>query len=762
MKLSKNKLFFGIFIFGIIVNLLVLFDIQYLYIRAILSFVFLTTTPGLLIMLMLRIRKIGFWEYLVYTIGLSVAFLMFGGLFVNWTFPLIGINKPLSFIPLLISFNIFLIIFWLIAYKRNKEILFEIRLPKLDWLNKIFLITPVIFPILSILGAITLNNGGPNYLTMILLSGIAAYVLFVVLFKNKLNENIYPWALSLISVSLVFMGSLRGWYISHTDAALEYSLFKLTLSNEYWNFWLVNNSYNGMLSVTILPTILLNFLKCNEFLIHKLIFPLFFSLVPITMFVLFKKLFNKEVSFFGTLFYVFQPAFTAWTLIPPRQEIAFLFFSLILLVIFSESLFKKVKNTLFLIFGASMIVSHYSTSYVASALFILVSIAIFLYKRWKNREIKTVTLEPENKTHFHLSGLMIIIFLLFECLWYFKITTAGTELVNFTFKSVFNLSKILNQEVYSRGYSPLEFLNALGLLKLSDFEPTKSLSNYIHDMRETEGYKYLSQEEQEELDKYPSFITDTSSLPRKINISLYLLSERTMKILIILGGFLILLGIYTYVFLTKPHDKMLILTSLVFLVSLVAFVVLPFASSDYNLHRMYQQVLVILSVFVVYGISRLFKSHQHLAYFCFSLFILVYFLLLTHVQYYYMGGREVQLRFANIGKDYDLHYVTANEIFSADWLFKNREANSTVVADTYANYKIYQSKYYNFNTNLQIDVLPEVINKDKYVFSSRSNTLRGGTFKYYEGGLLFYNFPTEFLNSNKNLIYNNGGSEVFK
>jgi len=83
IKLLNKKLFFGIFIFGIIVNLLVLFDIQYLYIRAILSFVFLTTIPGLSIMLMLRIRKIGFWEYLVYIIGLSITFLMFGGLFIN-------------------------------------------------------------------------------------------------------------------------------------------------------------------------------------------------------------------------------------------------------------------------------------------------------------------------------------------------------------------------------------------------------------------------------------------------------------------------------------------------------------------------------------------------------------------------------------------------------------------------------------------------------------------------------------------------------
>ena len=195
MNLTRNKIFSGILIFGLITNFLVLFDIQYFYLRAIFSFIFLITIPGLLIMLMLKIRKIGFWEYLVYTIGLSVAFLMFGGLFNNWFLPLVEIGRPLLLIPLLISFNAFLLIFWIIAYKRNNENIFEIRFPKLDWLNKIFFLTPLIFPLLSILGTILLNNGGPNYFTIVMLGGIATYVFLIVLFRKKLNENIYPWAI---------------------------------------------------------------------------------------------------------------------------------------------------------------------------------------------------------------------------------------------------------------------------------------------------------------------------------------------------------------------------------------------------------------------------------------------------------------------------------------------------------------------------------------------------------------------------------------
>ena len=204
-SISKNKLFFGIIAFLILVNILVFFNINQFFIRATLGFIFLITIPGLLIMLMLKIREVGFWEYLVYTIGLSVAFIMFAGLAVNWTLPFLNItDKPLALIPILISFDIFLLIMGYFAYKRNQDLKpLEIKFPKLDTTNQIFFIIPIIFPVLSILGALILNNHGPNILTMIMLGGIAVYVLAIVIFRKKIDENIYPWTILLISIAVL-------------------------------------------------------------------------------------------------------------------------------------------------------------------------------------------------------------------------------------------------------------------------------------------------------------------------------------------------------------------------------------------------------------------------------------------------------------------------------------------------------------------------------------------------------------------------------
>src|SRR3989344_2848951 len=202
MRLTKNKLFISILAFMLLVDLLVLFNLNFFYIRAILAFIFIITIPGLLIMLCLKIRDIGFWEYLVYTIGLSIAFIMFAGLHANWTLPALHItDKPLSTIPILIEFNIFLLILGFFAYKRNSDFSFSPRLPKFSLLDRIFFVIPMFFPVLSILGAFSLNNNGPNYLTIIMFMGMVLYVFCVILLKNRLNENIFPWALFMISLA---------------------------------------------------------------------------------------------------------------------------------------------------------------------------------------------------------------------------------------------------------------------------------------------------------------------------------------------------------------------------------------------------------------------------------------------------------------------------------------------------------------------------------------------------------------------------------
>lgn len=83
MKNSRLKINYmlGVLVFSAIVNLLIILDINY-FVISFLSFVFLIIIPCLL--LIFKIRKVAFWEYFVYIIGLSIAFLIFGGLLMGY------------------------------------------------------------------------------------------------------------------------------------------------------------------------------------------------------------------------------------------------------------------------------------------------------------------------------------------------------------------------------------------------------------------------------------------------------------------------------------------------------------------------------------------------------------------------------------------------------------------------------------------------------------------------------------------------------
>jgi len=772
LKLTKNKILSGIVIFGLIANLLVLFDIQYFYLRAIFSFIFLITIPGLLIMLMLEIREIGFWEYLVYIIGLSIAFLMFGGLFINWTLPLVGIDKPLSLVPLFVSFNIFLLIFWLIVFKRNKEISLEIKLPKLDWLNKAFLSIPVIFIFQSIFGATMLNNNGPNYLTMSMLAGIAIYVFLAVLLKDKLNKHIYLFAILNISLSLLLATSLRSRYVFGSDITTEYFIFQLTKKNFYWSMLnFPHHPYNACLSLTIFPTILNSFLNINEHYIFKILYQLIFIFTPMAIFLTFKRYVKTILAFLASCFFIFTPTFFIAMPMHTRQEIALLYFSLILLVLFNEKINPKLKNILFLVFGFSMVVSHYSTAYIALSLFVLTWIVSFIFRKKENLIIffklfKKNNLKEENripeKRNYFLRGNLIFLLVIFAFLWYGPLTGSSGSLVKFSRETITNMKNIFREDVRVKGSS---FLDQFNIFWKPDFR--LALSNYAKETiskydkepnddfyREAE-YKFYSPE-----------IVPQRILPVKLNSNMvsktYLFKEiikKLVKIFIIIG---ILYLIFSQLKKRQINQEYIILNIVSFLF-LGIMMILPFATLNYGLDRTYSQLLIILSFSSVLGGLILFKFFKRKLRIIFvSGVFLLYFLFRAGFIPQILGGAEPFVQMNNSGILYDAFYSHYAEIRAGQWLFDNYQKNTYIYMEKFAGNKSLLSYKFEDKQWIKQDIFPQVIRKSSYVYLSSSNITEESVFVFIQGGMVGYSNPLRFLNGNKNLIYNNKYSEIFK
>ena len=128
---------------------------------------------------------------------------MFFGLLVNNLSLNLGYETPLSTIPLLISFNLAIITLAIITHRINKGAVFTLPDLNLSTSEKAFLIVPVLFPTLSILGTHYMNTTDTSCFFMLqhvfLFTAMNARTCIAVMFfalammalvsKNKIYNN---------------------------------------------------------------------------------------------------------------------------------------------------------------------------------------------------------------------------------------------------------------------------------------------------------------------------------------------------------------------------------------------------------------------------------------------------------------------------------------------------------------------------------------------------------------------------------------------
>ncbi len=345
MALGKKTIFSLLLGFDILTNILALTHVNFLYVSTLFSFCTCILLPGFLISLILRIKRISFWENLLIIVGLSIAFLEFGGLLLNILLPLFGINDPLAFQNLIIGFDIYLSLLFIFAWLRTKSLVVQIHLPIHSAIQNVLYTLPLFFPILAALGAIVLNNGGSDILTLILLGSIAFYSLLLLLLRNKIPVNLYPYALFFIGVASLFTTSLRSWYITGHDIETEFYVFKLTNTHHLWNMAFFQDAYNACLSITILPTIFTNLLSIQDMYVYKVIFQILFATSSVLVFFILRNYTTPIFAFLSAFLFMSFPTFFNDMAMLNRQEIGFIFFGLVLYVMLnsnrSQQIFSK-------------------------------------------------------------------------------------------------------------------------------------------------------------------------------------------------------------------------------------------------------------------------------------------------------------------------------------------------------------------------------------------------------------------------------------
>lgn len=352
--------------------------------RQVIGFFYLTFIPGFVFLKLLKLDGLNRVEAVLFSVGLSVAFLMIAGLFINEFSLMFGFSQPLSLIPLMIFLNGPILIGGVLAYFKCKNV----KIGNGGAINfSSFGLLFLCLPILSIIGATYVNVYNNNLLLLFLIISIAILFIMGVLSKKLLSPKLYPFAVLMIAIALLYHSSLISNYIVPfgSDIPGEYFLFKRTQLNGYWSStpssWGIGiSTYNDMLSITILPTIYANILNIDTQLLFKILTPLIFSFVPLGLYQLWQTYISKKYAFMASFLFMAQMTFYTEMLGLNRQMFAELFFVLLLLLIAKKM--KPIHKTVcFMIFSFALVTSHYALATIFLFLILFTSILLTVLKR---------------------------------------------------------------------------------------------------------------------------------------------------------------------------------------------------------------------------------------------------------------------------------------------------------------------------------------------------------------------------------------------
>jgi len=742
---SKAKRYF-LFILILLVStdLSILLNIPIL--RQVLGFAFFTLIPGLLVLYILKLNKLGLTVKIVLSVGLSIAFLIFTGLIISWIYPAFGYNTPLSTNSLLIFFSIIILILTIFAYLTNRTASFSnLGDFHLNTQGKAFLLLPSLFPLLGILGVHLMNTTNNNVMLITLLALIPTYVILIVVLRHRVPRSIYPLIIIMVSVPLALMMAMRSNYIIGMDSHFAYRLFQLTSDSQHW-LASEGGLLSSSLSISLLPAMYHSILNIDAVCLYKTLLSLIFSLSPLVIYIISRKYLSNRYAFLASFFFMAQVTFL-WP--AGRTHIAALFFILTIMVLFRNDINDSKKRLLFIIFTTTTIVSHYATTYICFFIFLITWLGMQILLKLLSRRRKPIAssrnpdpggspsesaredvlLEKNNagiasqyRFKSNISVTMAALFFVVLWLWYSQITI-GTFDVAIRFVRV-----------------TLTTLNQSFLLATRGSEAAAILGAGL----------------------------TTREIPWRIE---FVFSWLTIALIAI--GVLITMGRYKRMvaipgfssgqltnILRQKFDLEYFVISLACCAILVFAIAAPFVLRGYSATRTYFQMMLVLSPFFVVGGITVARWLRVRSYWVILAVLIPYSMCVSGIMYQVFDSpRSIALN--SEGTNYNYLYVHDQESFAARWLGDHGELKNAIVYSDHTGY--YRLLSLGALSPKLFDE-DSLIDNDKqinggYIYLKYYNVVSGKLMDNRYQGHSIIEYEDKF--AGRALIYNNGGSQFY-
>ena len=632
LRVSLKSWFVLILASLILVDVVIVLDIP--FVRPICGFLFFTTIPGLLIIYVLRLGKIGTLKTGVMAVGLSLLFLIFAGLFFNEAYYAAGITNPLSVPYLLPSLSFVLFLLAIIAYRLNRadRPFVTVKNPP-SLLNENgdlpLLLIPSLFPFFAVFGTYLMNTQQNNGILIALLLLIPLYVVALVVLHSRRNiaPVVFPVTILMISSALLLMTGLTSNYLVGADVQSEYLAYQQVASAQHWAF-ISNQLFSATVGTSLLPAVYQLITGISGVYMFKLLLQLISSVSPLVVYIIARKYLTALYAFLASFLFMAQLEFIVNIQSAVREEIALLFFALAFMVLLTDDLRVQQKTLLFLLFATGAILCHYTTGGVLIIVLLIangIAVAIAGYYRFARRD------DARNLARPVITFTMIVLLGAIFFLWYEQLAQAS-NIDFFLSSTVHNFSLIFTEEAREPG-----ILTTIG--------------------------------------------TNIVSLPEKVR-------DYTYDLLYVI----IALGVLAMLFERKAklYGNRYTFLALASVITVALWIIVPFVS-HYSIVRLFQSLLVLLAVPFFIGVFAILKRLKVTR----QRYVLSAVLLILLVQYAGTSlltdqafGIPSSVVLNRSGASWDTYYIYNQEVIAAQWLKNNGAGTPTVTADSGAIYRL--------------------------------------------------------------------------
>lgn len=758
-----------------VANLLILFRGPVPWIGALVGFVLAIPLPAWMLSQKVDWKTTSASERLGYSVVSVILGLMSIGLLINTVLPYLGISRPMDRAPVLISIDVscFAVACWRSErFTPSVPLGLLSRLHDFDWA---IIVSSVLCVPLAILGANRLNNGAGNQVTFVMMCMAAVTLIAMFAKRDALTAGTITTAIYFISLSLLLMTSLRGWYITGHDIQGEYNVFEITKENGVWNISHFPNPYNACLSLTILPTMLWQLLRVDDPYIFKFWFQILFALCPVFVYRISLRYTSSALGIIATIYFIGFPTFFTDMPFLNRQEIAYLFVGAIVMLATDPKVSHKTVRVKIAFFSVGVVFSHYSTAYVFLGTIGLawVSHRLITALRQRGSPDRDRPSPARRRPMIPAVGFLnVSVMLVGIILWNGLATHTAGAFSSALSQAFDSLRGGSDGKSAGTGYSLLGGQGAA--------PPTQVLYQYAKSaisqtgsaaQRAAEGFYSAAT-----LSKYPLTAIPLPNLPltslgkqlgdaglnaTTLNSVMRSGIARLLQVFVVIGLFSAMRRAWK-----KPSGWMAELIALATgaLIIVALQVVLPAISADYGVLRAFQQAMISFGPLIAVGSLAIFRflPEKWSLRAAFTVAI-VCFTSLVGIIPQALGGYPAQLNLNNSGSYYDLYYTHPQDISAIQWLTSqigSRPSGTPQPGVQIDAYTFQEVQTYT-TLNMYPEAFPALLQEHGYVVLGYQTTTEKEGSELINGNLITYNYPMKMLNGTDNLIYSSNGALIY-